>query len=182
MRQIISRRRHNNRGDTIVEVLICILVISSVLAGAFAVTNQSLLEVQDSQERSQAVKIAETQIERLRGIDLLTATPPEVFCSSDAAPSSATSTTYEDSKTCYFDRNGSYLTAGADGSGFTLSPSGSGDISGLYSSQDGALYKVMVQKKSGSSTADPTYAVSIRWITIKSHLGNLTMYYRPAND
>ena len=64
--RVVATNRKNERGDTIIEVLMCILVISMILAGAFASTNKNLQSVRDSQERAQAVKIAESQLERLR--------------------------------------------------------------------------------------------------------------------
>jgi prepilin-type N-terminal cleavage/methylation domain-containing protein len=56
----------NQRGDTIVEVLVCIAIISLVLAGAFVTTRDSQLGVQDSQEHGEALKLIESQIEQLR--------------------------------------------------------------------------------------------------------------------
>lgn len=56
----------NQAGDTIVEVLICISVIGAVLLGAYAASSNSLRSLQDAQERTQAQKLVETQLERLR--------------------------------------------------------------------------------------------------------------------
>lgn len=54
------------RGDTIVEVLIAIAVISSVLGTAYAITNRSVQTNQSSAERSVATKVAESQLELLK--------------------------------------------------------------------------------------------------------------------
>lgn len=56
------------RGDTIVEVLISITVISLVLGGAYATANKSLLITRASQERSNALKLAESQMEQIKGL------------------------------------------------------------------------------------------------------------------
>lgn len=61
-----SRIKRRQRGDTLVEVLICIGVVGAVLAGAFVVTNRSQLGVRDSQERAEAAKVVEGQLELLR--------------------------------------------------------------------------------------------------------------------
>jgi Tfp pilus assembly protein PilV len=53
-------------GDTIVEVLISIAVISLVLVGAYTSTDHNIANTQDAQERTQAVKLVETQLEYLR--------------------------------------------------------------------------------------------------------------------
>lgn len=54
------------RGDTLVEVLICILIVSMVLTGAYVTTNKSSLRVIDSQERAEGLKIAQGQLEQVR--------------------------------------------------------------------------------------------------------------------
>lgn len=58
--------RLGQAGDTIVEVLIAISVISLVLVGAYVSTTRNINSTQDAQERSQAVKLVQTQIEYLR--------------------------------------------------------------------------------------------------------------------
>ena len=61
-------RSNNQLGDTIVEVLIVIAVISLVMAGAYVTTNRSLLATRAAQERGNALKLAETQIEEIKGL------------------------------------------------------------------------------------------------------------------
>jgi prepilin-type N-terminal cleavage/methylation domain-containing protein len=58
----------SERGDTIVEVLIAIAVISLVLAGAFVMTNNSLQATRDTQEHLNATNLAEGQLEQLRAL------------------------------------------------------------------------------------------------------------------
>ena len=55
-------------GDTIVEVLIAILIISMVLGGAFAASNRSSRSLQQAQEHTTALKIAEGQVELLKSL------------------------------------------------------------------------------------------------------------------
>lgn len=62
----LSKNRTRQRGDTIVEVLIAIAVISSVLGTAYAITNRSVQTNQSSAEHTVATKVAETQIELLK--------------------------------------------------------------------------------------------------------------------
>jgi prepilin-type N-terminal cleavage/methylation domain-containing protein len=73
----------HQRGDTLVEVLIAIAVISLNLAGAYVTTNRSLTATRAAQERGNALKLAESQIEQLKGI--VASDPTEVF--GGAAPS-----------------------------------------------------------------------------------------------
>ena len=63
MRHRIIRKQ---AGDTIVEVIIAIAVISTVLAGAFIVTSQSTRGVRDSEEHAQALQYLQGQVELLR--------------------------------------------------------------------------------------------------------------------
>lgn len=56
----------NNRGDTIVEVLISIAVLSLILTTCFALANRSSQAVRQAQERSEALKFNEAQEEALK--------------------------------------------------------------------------------------------------------------------
>jgi type II secretory pathway pseudopilin PulG len=71
-------KRLDKRGDTIVEVLLAIAVVSAVLGGAFVATNRSLGGVRQSQERGEALKLVEGQLERLKE-SVRTDTNPPVF-------------------------------------------------------------------------------------------------------
>jgi type II secretory pathway pseudopilin PulG len=56
----------NSKGDTIVEVLLAIAVAGTVLGGAFVSARHSLSGSQRTQERSEATKLVEGQMEYLR--------------------------------------------------------------------------------------------------------------------
>lgn len=58
--------RISQTGDTIVEVMIAMVVISAVLAGAFLVSRSSLKHVRQSEEHSQALNLVQGQVEMLR--------------------------------------------------------------------------------------------------------------------
>lgn len=60
------KKINNSRGDTIVEVLISIAVVSVVLVSAFASARQSTKTTQSALEHTEALKIAEGQVEQLR--------------------------------------------------------------------------------------------------------------------
>jgi prepilin-type N-terminal cleavage/methylation domain-containing protein len=57
--------RRNQRGDTIVEVMIAIAVISMVLVAAYVTTTHNVNGLQDTQEHSQALQLAQSQLEFL---------------------------------------------------------------------------------------------------------------------
>lgn len=56
----------DNRGETIVEVLVTVAALSLVLAVSYGLANRSTLAVRQSQERSEALKLAQSQLERYK--------------------------------------------------------------------------------------------------------------------
>lgn len=68
----LNKRRNNigsnlhQSGSTIVEVLLALAISGAVISTAFVAVNQSTQSVRQSQERSEAVKVAESQIEAVR--------------------------------------------------------------------------------------------------------------------
>jgi type II secretory pathway pseudopilin PulG len=64
------KMRKNQVGDTIVEVLIAISVVSFVLVAAYIAANRNTRITQDVQERGQALQLATTQVEFLHSISL----------------------------------------------------------------------------------------------------------------
>lgn len=68
MLKFTKPRPLNQRGDTIVEVLISIAIVSMILGGAYVMTNRSLQATRGSQERSNALKVVEAQLETLKSV------------------------------------------------------------------------------------------------------------------
>jgi len=65
---MIKKTKINQIGDTLVEVLIAATVISLAMGGAYSVANRSLRTARQSQERVEATKIVEGQIEQLKAL------------------------------------------------------------------------------------------------------------------
>lgn len=68
------------RGDTIIEVLISITVVSVILGGAYASANRSLSATRQAQERGESLKLAEEQLERLKALSSI---QPAIFTDPD---------------------------------------------------------------------------------------------------
>ncbi|MGI9028057.1 MAG: type IV pilus modification PilV family protein [Candidatus Saccharimonadales bacterium] len=78
-------RLTSQRGETIVEVLICLAALGFMLLSAFTLTNHNQATNQASQERSRATKVMETQLELLRGYTVDGILPAGTFCLKAAA-------------------------------------------------------------------------------------------------
>jgi Tfp pilus assembly protein PilV len=114
MLKLTKRRPLNQRGDTIVEVLISIAIVSMILGGAYVMTNRSLQATRGAQERSNALKVVEAQLETLKSIAggantnlVMGPNPPASFC---IVPTTlAVSSALED-ENCRFDALGNAYT------------------------------------------------------------------------
>jgi len=84
-------RQLGQRGDTIVEVLICIGIVSLILTGAYVTTHRSSLAIRDAQEHAEALKLAQGQLEQIRQNagsatpTVFTQTAGNAFCMVNAA-------------------------------------------------------------------------------------------------
>jgi len=59
------------RGDTLIEVLFAMVIVGLSLASSYSIANKSLATGRAAQERTEALKLAEAQLEFLRGVDRL---------------------------------------------------------------------------------------------------------------
>lgn len=58
--------KSSQAGDTIIEVLLAITIVSSVLAGAFVVVAENTRHIRDSEEHAQALQLLQGQVEAVR--------------------------------------------------------------------------------------------------------------------
>lgn len=143
-------RKLTERGDTIVEVLISIAVVSLILGGAYVTTNRSLQASRAAQERTNASKIAEGQIEAIK--DLSNSNPGQIYGSSTQfCVNLANSTTVATSNVaCKVDSNANPT---------TTQP----------------VYNITVNRQ-----GTDTFTVEVKWDSIvnKNQQDNVTMTYR----
>lgn len=75
----------NQIGDTIIEVLLAVGILSLVLTGAYTISGRSFNNIRQAQEHTVALKLAEAQIEQLKqlalnsGNDTTIPTPYNIF-------------------------------------------------------------------------------------------------------
>ena len=79
--------RLNTRGDTLVEVLLAVAVVSSVLGIAYSIMNRNLQIMRNNQERTAASKYAQGQLELLKQAPGSLAPTVLEFCMTDGVPS-----------------------------------------------------------------------------------------------
>ena len=58
--------RNNQHGDTIIEVMLAVAVVGMVLAASYSIANRALLTGRYAQEQTEALKQAESQVEKLK--------------------------------------------------------------------------------------------------------------------
>ncbi|HSX28519.1 MAG TPA: prepilin-type N-terminal cleavage/methylation domain-containing protein [Candidatus Saccharimonadales bacterium] len=85
-------RRAYQAGDTIIEVLLAIVIISVVITGAYQATNSGLRIGQNSIERTQAAELTSAQAEALRSLRDLKGTSATMATAWTAAAAKATTT------------------------------------------------------------------------------------------
>lgn len=74
-----TMKKLNKKGDTIVEVLIAVVIVGLTISIAYAIATRSLRAAQQSQERSEAVKLAEGQVEAMKSIASKKSTENRIF-------------------------------------------------------------------------------------------------------
>lgn len=77
----LDLRKLSQSGDTIVEVMLVLAVLGLAMSVSYATVNRSLLQAREAQENSDASSLVQSQLERIRTIDIASlkaATSP--FC------------------------------------------------------------------------------------------------------
>jgi type II secretory pathway pseudopilin PulG len=143
-------------GDTIIEVLLSMSVIGLVLGAAFGIANRSVSLGQEAQERSEALKIAESQLEIFKS---------EYFLSADLRNRS-------DLNSFCFDQS-SVLQEATDPECTTINGNG----------QDG-LYSVSIIPPS-IAEASKAYEIRVTWLKLGDNTAsvnnNLSLYFKPGS-
>ena len=151
---MFKRLRQNTKGDTIVEVLISLAILTMVLGGAYYTANQSFRNDRDAQEHSEALTIAQTQVESLRVLgNNLRGNP----CIVNGSPSS----------NCQVASN--------DTSSFNINCLTSAPYCYTVKITDEGSVKV---GPATASTLLTTYKVNVSWPALSGGTDNVSLYYR----
>jgi prepilin-type N-terminal cleavage/methylation domain-containing protein len=143
-------------GDTIIEVLLSIAILSVILTGAYVTADHSLLEERDAEEHSVALTIAQSQVEELVAGATL------------------------GSDTCLVN-----LTGSQNCSVESTDP-GLGEVSSGVCQQSGAPFCYSVSDtpihQPASTPNDvnwTSYEVDVTWYSLNGGLDSAQLYYRP---
>lgn len=145
--QRFSFRNRNQRGDTIVEVLFALAVLGAVLGSSYVVVNRNVKTNQSSQERLAAVKIAESQLERLK---VASVTNPAILTSNDICLTETNQVEASSSNLCRVDAAGSPTT-------------------------DVLAYRIAITKVTDTAVVIK-YKISVKWLNIRGS-GDDTLDY-----
>jgi Tfp pilus assembly protein PilV len=79
------KRILNQAGDTIIEVLFAVVVLGLAITTGYGMASLSLKQGRQAQERSEALKLAESQLEHLKALASVNKTPTtdQPFCLND---------------------------------------------------------------------------------------------------
>jgi type II secretory pathway pseudopilin PulG len=162
----IMKFLRNQRGDTILEVLIAVAVLSLVLSISFSLSNRSTQGNRQAQERSEAAKITESQIELLKTYISKSSTP--------VLPSAG-------SKFCMkADGSGTVTISGA------ITPNAQDDTFNAFSDptvaacNTGEYFHTYIERDAGSTD---TYTAHTRWYKVAGRgIDEATMVHRLYPD
>ena len=158
------RLRNNQRGDTIVEVLIAIAIVSVVLGGAYSISNKSSMQVRNAQEHAEAEKIAMGAVEELPStvgrfsgtLGVSVPNPVPLFC--------------RDGENAALDVSGSPVTSisALNAPGMTWGTA----LDSCYSQN---RYHTFIER---SATDPRTFTVHVRWDGVTGGQQNVELSYR----
>jgi type II secretory pathway pseudopilin PulG len=144
---------NSSRGDTIVEVVIVTAILAVVLAGSYSLTSHALQNGIDSNKRTEALSIAQRQVEYLKDLYLHSADPDNALNPFRSA-----------SGICLVNSGGSLQTP----------PPSYNDPSRVCSDYGGSGVAVKV------TYASDIFSVNAAWEGFSNHQNEVNLYYKAA--
>lgn len=151
-------RAYRQAGDTIVEVLVAIAIMGLALGSAYALSNRSFRTAMHSKERTEALALAQGQVEFLRDTSL-----SDTIGSLLARYPSGTEFCFKED----------------DGSDETVTTGD--DYCDSYGPSNNSLYNISVVYCDGSAGCGPAnvFTITATWIGAGGGDNNLKLYYKP---
>ena len=150
--------RRDQRGDTIVEVMAAIAIIGLALGSAYALSNRSFRTGQGTVERTQALALAQGQVEFLKNLGL----------SGEIDDLLATSNYGTGGKFCFRDDTGAAVAAGSGSYCYPYGPPGSK-----------TLFNIDISYCNGAGCSPANvFAVNATWQKLGGGQNQLTVYYK----
>ncbi len=156
-------RKLGQRGDTIVEVLIAMVIVGLILGGAFVTVNKSLQSERSAQERGEALQLVQGQIESLQALQ--TSLPTQTVCITVGTTTTITepAITSLAGTTNYTNYNSACIVNNLGQS----SPA---------AGQEQAFYHLSIIPPSGGSGV---YTVRAVWDQLGGGQNNITLFHKP---
>jgi len=170
------RFNENQAGDTIVEVLLAIAILAAILVGAFVTANHSLIAERDAEEHSQALTIAQGQVEDLAAGNQLNSQN----CFDTTNPRISTGT-----ENCFVSNNESSnnqfcLSNATIPTPLSDCPSVAQPVGYWYQITDKAiLTTTLLSIAANPPVKSTTYEVEVTWPSLAGGTGSVQLYYRP---
>ncbi len=178
MRIKLFKSRSTQAGDTLIEVMIALAIIGLVIAVSYSTANRALQVGRRAQERTEALKEAESQIETLKAIGSLTGTN-DIF---STVPGGPTDPSFCVSSTGLFEQNTINPDVLSAGTNLDVAPSGVPSGSTTYNSSctggiDGR-YKKSITRVDDTITGQSTFTVRVRWDRIGGSRDEVVILYK----
>ncbi|MGD0284500.1 MAG: hypothetical protein ABSB12_02820 [Candidatus Saccharimonadales bacterium] len=156
-------------GDTIIEVIVAVGVLMMVLVGSYITANRSLHSERDAQEHTQALTIAQGQIEDLHaGYQLDNPDGSVSLCFNPTDPTTSTDGNY-----CYENSAGQFDTSPSETTADLLPAS-----TYWYEITDSHIYDISLTAGT-TSVVSPTYEVTVNWPSLSGGTDTVQLFYRP---
>jgi type II secretory pathway pseudopilin PulG len=151
----MQRLRNSQTGDTIVEVMLAIAVIGMVLGASYATATRALRTGRFAQEQTEALKLAESQVEQLKyiaSLDIVPGTANDIFNGSAGQ-----------NEFCIRDDNSFSKVRLADTANYTS-----------FCRGRSGLYDILIRYTSATGL----FHVTVEWDRIGTTRGNVQVSYR----
>ncbi len=146
----MTKTRLGQAGDTIVEVLLAVVVVGLAIGFGYGIASRSLKNNQRAQERVEALKQVESQVERLKKLAANSSATANIFTRSDAF--------------CMTDSDSGPVDTSVDNDACQQGPDG--------------RYRLSITPAPGNSSSTRQYDITATWDSLGGGEEHTTVTYR----